>query len=188
MKKLLLLSALLGSFAGIAGASVLFSSCSAFEGENQASAINSNTCTVSADAGFHISQIVMTLTSDYSGYQNGTAPFPQVTLTYAYVLNTAGFGAIPTGSVSTSGTNSIPQLTFNPTVTGNFGLSASESFSLTNLVTGGNVTAVTGVMTLTATQTADVGGVPEPATLGLVGSALVGLAFFSRKKKRVSKS
>jgi hypothetical protein len=30
---------------------------------------------------------------------------------------------------------------------------------------------------------APVGGTPEPATLGLMGSALVGLAFLARKKR-----
>src|ERR1700733_13973007 len=126
MKQLLLLAIVLTCFAGLASASITFTNCSVLEPENSGP-FNSGVCQATADPGFFISSITMTITSDYTGYQNGS---PTVTDTYGYVLNTPGFGGIPNGVVTTTGTNSNPVQNFNQTLTGNFGSSIQVEISM----------------------------------------------------------
>jgi hypothetical protein len=179
MKRRLFQLGLLTVFSGaLASAAIIVSSpCSVLQGANQGSSSASSICSVTADPGFFLNSITITVTSDYTGFQSGT---PTATLVYSYAQNTPGFGAIPNGVVTTSGTNSVPVQNSNQTVNGNFGGSATVQFAITNSVAGGSVTGVSGVMTISATETAS--AVPEPATMMLFGSGLIGLAVFNRRR------
>lgn len=165
--------------AGLANASIIITSpCSALEFPNTGPS-TSSTCSLTADPGFFISSVTVTITSDYTGYVNGN---PVVTDVYAFVSNSAGFGAIPNGVVTTNVSNSNPVQNFNSTLTGNFGSTVTESFSMTNTVSGGAVIATSGLMTISGLESPNP-VVPEPATLGLVGSALLGLSLVLRRKR-----
>jgi hypothetical protein len=176
MNRILQFSLLLMLGSGLANAAiVLVSPCSVLEAPNSGPS-NSAVCSATADPGFFINSVTLTITSDYTGYQSGT---PTVTDTYSFVLNSAGFTAIPNGVVTTTGTNSNPIQNYNQTRNGNFGSVVQEQISMSNTVAGGVVTGTSGVVTLTATETA-ITGVPEPTTLSLLGFGLLGLAAIRR--------
>ena len=129
MRKYLLLTLLGLGCAGFANATIVFvSPCTVLEGPNSGPTLSS-TCSATADAGFFLSSVTLTLTSDYTGLVSGS---PTVTDTYTFATNTAGFGAIPNGVVTTSGTGSVANLNFNVTLTGNFGSTINESFNMSN--------------------------------------------------------
>lgn len=174
MKKIVFAAIVISGLAGSAGASIIYSSpCSVLQSPDSGPTL-SGVCSATADPGFYISSVTLTITSDYTGWQSGN---PVVTNTYTFATNTAGFGTIPDGVVTTSGTNSSSIQNFDVTLFGNFGPSVSESFNMSNAVTGGTVTGSSGVMTITATETAS--AVPEPATSSFVGGVLLGLCIFS---------
>jgi hypothetical protein len=168
--------------AGVASASIVtVSPCSVLEGPNTGPS-GSSTCSVTADPGFFINSVTVTLTSDYTGFQSGN---PVVTETYSFVTNGAGFGAIPNGVVTTSCSgspvtcSSNPVQNFNSTANGNFGTSVTETFNMSNTVAGGAVTGASGVMTISATESPN--GVPEPMTLSMMGAGLLGLGLLRRR-------
>jgi hypothetical protein len=77
-------------------------------------------------------------------------------------------------------------VTINPTGTVTNTLQSLTAFTIQltnagNSVSGGTVTGASEVMTITATEAAI--SLPEPATFGLMGAALVGLGFLARKRK-----
>ncbi|HLK69299.1 MAG TPA: PEP-CTERM sorting domain-containing protein [Bryobacteraceae bacterium] len=170
---------LMGSSGLASAAVVLVTPCSAFEAPNSGPTASS-ACSATADPGFFIDSVTFTITSDYTGYQSGN---PVVTDIYTFATNTAGFGAVGNGVVTTTGTNSNPIQNFNVTLSGNFGSSVTESFNLSNTVSGGSVTATSGVGRISATESPIGGNVPEPGSLGLIGSALVGLGLFFRRQR-----
>jgi len=182
MKTLLLISVLVMSFAGLAGASVVDVNCSVLEMPNSGPLL-SNTCSATADPGFYISSVTFTITSDYTGYQSGN---PVVTETYTLVSDTAGFGSIPDGVVTTTGISGNAVQNFGATLTGDFGASVTESFNMSNTVSGGAVTGTSGVGAITALETPlDIPlSTPEPATTSLIGGALLTVSLLIRRTRR----
>ncbi|HTS29995.1 MAG TPA: PEP-CTERM sorting domain-containing protein [Bryobacteraceae bacterium] len=189
MKQVLLTALIALSGAGLASAISIVSPCSVLELPNGGPLTSAPTCSITADAGFYINSVTLTITSDYTGWQSGT---PTVTDSFTFVTDSAGFagmfGAIPDGVVNTNtGVNppkSVPVVNYNETQNGNFGALVQESFSMTNTVINGVVTGTSGVMTITGTETPIVvGSAPEPATVGLMGVALLGIGLAFRRKK-----
>jgi hypothetical protein len=183
MKRLLYSALLLLTLSAFANALTIVSPCFVVEAPNSGPLL-SNACSVTATPGFFIDSVTVTLTSDYTGWVDLN---PVVTATYAFTVDTAGFGAIPNGVVTTtlSGSpqqgNSNPVVNMNTTLNGNFGSSVVERFNMSNTVAGGDVLFTSGKMTISATESPS--PTPEPATLGLIGSALLGLGFLLRKKR-----
>jgi hypothetical protein len=165
-------------FASLAGASIItVSPCSVIEDPNSGPSSSGN-CSATADPGFFINSVNVTITSDFTGYQSGT---PTITYTYAFDINTAGFGAIPNGVITTTG-GKDPVQNFDATLNGNFGSTVIETFNVSNTVVGGAVTGASGVLTITATETEiPSNNVPEPVTLSLIGSGLLGLGLLRRR-------
>jgi len=185
MRQLIQFCSLMAMCGGLASASIIFSTpCSVLEGPN-AGALSSSVCSATADPGFFINSVTVTITSDYAGWQSGT---PTVTTVYSFVQNTPGLPApIPNGVVTTtimlSGQgNSNPIQNYNQIVNGNFGGVATVRFSMSNSVAGGAVTGVSGVTSITATE-APVGTIPESSTMLLLGSGLIGLGVIKRRRK-----
>jgi hypothetical protein len=187
MKKLLLIALSLGVLAGLAGATPL--NCGGALMNPNSGPVDGPVCTVNAPGGFFISALTLTSTDDYTGYVSGTPPFPQVNFTIGFDQN-PGFAAINgTGAgcmVATAGSpaSSVPCQNTPQTINGNFGASATVQLNASNLVTGGTVTGASVVYTLDyAVTQIQTSGTPEPATLGMMGSALLGLGFLARRKK-----
>ncbi len=90
------------------------------------------------------------------------------------------------GSVSNTGTNltgSTGLITWSPQ-----GIQAAGGLSTTTFTTDnsdpiGNQVSPAASTTVNGTVATVGGAVPEPATFGLMGAALVGLGFFARKRK-----
>ena len=143
---------------------------------------NTNTgntsCTVTADAGFHIVTLTLSGVDDVTG-ATGT---PTVT-----------FGGTVTQTVNLFGVTfcsaTYPAFPCNDTVTGSpaTGLNlATYTISITNgsnSVAGGSIVGASEQLTLNATQSPN-SGVPEPATLGVMGGGLLGLGLLGRRKRK----
>jgi hypothetical protein len=193
LKKFLLLSLAIAGIAGVAGATPV--SCGVLMTPNSSNILISATCTITPDAGFFISALTLTGTDDFTGGSgfNGT-PGTGPIVDYSGVLSqsVAVFGAPGFCEVTSTGNNSNPcALTINPssTVTGlNLGTNTSYTLSIataSNTVVQGAISGASINLFLDYAETAaSVGPTPEPATLGLMGTALVGLAFMARKKKK----
>jgi hypothetical protein len=187
MKKLLLIAFSLVVLAGLAGATPI--NCGGALMNPNSGPVIGPACTALAPGGFFISALTLTSTDDYTGYVSGTPPFPSVAYTIGFTQN-PGFAAINgTGTgctVTTAGSpaSSVPCANTPQTINGNFGGSATVQLNASNLVTGGTVTGASVVYTLDYAVTQIVQtGTPEPATLGLMGTALLGLGFLARRKK-----
>ena len=190
MKKLLLISLGLIGIAGLASATPV--QCSVLMSPNNVTGASTSLCTITADSGFYISSLTLTGTDDYTGYGSGTP-----TVTFAGSLSQTGgldtpFSVPTFCAVNTSGTNnSIPcPFTSNPTTTVTNTNMAVTTYSLQlvnvfNTVTGGVVTGDSIVLNLDYGETLiPQTGTPEPATLGLMGGALMGLGLLARRKKK----
>lgn len=144
-----------------------------------------STCTVNPDAGFYISSLTLTATDDYSGLQSGN---PVVQFGASLNQSSGVFSSIVYCDVTTGLTGSDPcsagVLPAN-TVSGlNLSTYSVNLFNGINTVTGGVVTGASIVLSLNYGETLiPLTGTPEPATLGLLGGALLGLGFLARRKK-----
>ncbi len=139
---------------------------------------------LNAGAGNIITNFQLFGTGDYTGGPFGTTSGTQVTLVFS--ANAGPFNGA-TQTLMVSGGNSSN--TFNPTTPFQLGSTAGglQSYSaftvnLSSTVNSGTVGASTAQVVFSYT-TAPVGETPEPATLGLMGSALIGLGFLARRKK-----
>jgi hypothetical protein len=184
MKKLVLTSLFLIAFAGLASAT-LISPCAVLMLPNS-SGNTGSTCSATPDAGFTISSLTITITDDYTGYQSGS---PVVSYSGTLNQSTNVFQTTPLTlcSVTTSGTppSSNPCLNNLGTVTG-LNL-AGYTVNITNggdTLAGGVVTGASEVMTLSYTESAITVGTPEPATISLMGGALLALGFLGRRRSR----
>jgi PEP-CTERM motif len=137
---------------------------------------------ISAGAGSVIQNYMVLATGDYTGGPFGTTTGTQVNLIYNVVGGPVG-GAGQTLVVygGNSSNNVTPPTPFQLGTTQG-GLSSYSGFTvnLASSVVSGTVGASTAQVVLSYTVQS---GTPEPATLGLVGSALVGLGFLARKRK-----
>ena len=187
MKRLLFISLFLIGIAGLASATPV--QCSILMSPGQTGA-STSVCTVTAPGGSYISALTLTGTDDYTGYGSGT---PTVSFV-GNVSQTAGLDTPFTDptfcDVVTVGTShSNCSFITNPTTTVTNTNQSITTYSLQlinvgNTVLGGVVAGDSIVLNLDyATSTIPAGSVPEPATLGLMGSALMGLGLLARRKK-----
>jgi hypothetical protein len=182
MKKLLLLTFALMALAGLASATPVM--CAVLMFANTVGNTG-NTCTVNPDPGFFISSLTLTATDDYTGLQSGS---PVVTYSGSMNQSSAVYSSIVFCNVTTGATGSNPcssGVLPSNTVTGlNLSTYSVNLFNASNTVIGGVVTGASVVLSLNYGETLiPVTGTPEPATLGLLGGALLGLGFLARRKK-----
>jgi hypothetical protein len=187
MKNTLLMLASFAMAAGLASASITYTSpCSVLMSPGDTNDSGS-TCTVTPDSGFFIDSLTITITDDYTGYLSGN---PTVNYSGTLTQSAAVFGAPVFCAVTTAGSpsSSVPctaGITPANTVSGlNLSFYSIQLTGTGNVVTGGAVTGASEVLTISATESPIItSGTPEPATFGLMGAALVGLGFFARKRK-----
>lgn len=183
MKKLLLISLALVAIAGVAGATPV--SCGVVMAPNSSTLLLSSACTVNPDPGYYISSLTLTGNDSFTG----GAGLPLVDFT-GTLFDSNGVFTIPAfcpvSSDSSSNSINCP-ITVNPSSTVS-GLNLStETISISaasNTEVQGTVSAASINLFLDFAETQiPVTGTPEPATLGLMGSALVGLGLLVRRKK-----
>jgi len=181
MKKLLLIVILWAATAGLASAFSV--PCAVLMTPNTTGSAGSS-CTVTPDPGFFISSLTLTGTDDYTGDQSGD---PSVDYDATLTQSSDVYDAPTFCIVDTSGGHSVPcAITIAPanTVTG---LALARSTvtlpDASNTVTGGTITGASIVLELNFAETqSPVSPTPEPGTLSLMGSGLLGLGFLARKR------
>jgi hypothetical protein len=184
MKKLVLTSLFLVAFAGLASAS-LISPCAVLMLPNS-SGNTGSTCSATPDAGDVITSVTVTITDDYTGYQSGS-PVVSYSGSLSQSTNVLPTGALTLCSVSTNLTPAPPSsapCTNTPLVSATNLTLSGYTVNLTgagNTLAGGVVTGASEVMTLSYTEAPST-GTPEPATISLIGGALLGLGFLGRKR------
>jgi len=137
---------------------------------------------IAPDPGFSLTSVTLTLAADYlNGAFTGT--------------NDVRVFFTPTGP---SGVNWTPSSQFVDVIGGfssgaqglmtivasgfnNSSFSAGESVTVSSSIISGSVFSSTGNVFLTYTEAPN--GVPEPSTMGLLGSALLGIGLISRRKR-----
>jgi PEP-CTERM motif len=192
MKKLTILFCTFVVLASLAGATPIFCGSVNYAAGNAGPlSITCAAALATAPGGSFINSITLIINSDYTGFINGN---PNVTLTYTQSpLTLTPDPVIPdplTQVVHTNLGNNPPNsmpVTYSQTISGNFG---SSSVALTILgnsaVAGGGVVSSSSVVFLdyTTSPIDGGGGVPEPASMGLMGVSLLGLGFLARKRRK----
>lgn len=181
MRSALLTLAALAMSAGLASASITYSSPCAVVMIANTSGNTGSICSVTPDGGFYINSLTLTITDDYTGFESGN---PVVSYGATLTQSTAVFGAVFC-NVITGGSASTPcavQITPASTISGldlaGFTIQLTSAF---NTVAGGAVAGASEVMTISATELPV--STPEPATFSIMGAALVGLGFVARRRK-----
>jgi hypothetical protein len=202
MKKTLLLSLFIAAFAGLASATTVI--CTVTGGTvlvsqqgGTAFSINGGSGTstggstgiiscpaITADPGFTINSYQVIATADFTS--SISTPIPTtVTMLYTLVGGSQNGATSPLVTVTngpgigSNGSNPVSPFAVGANLTGN---QAAFTVNVTSTVTAGSPAASSGSVGISYTEVA-VTGVPEPATLGLMGSALLGLGFLARRKK-----
>ncbi len=189
IKKILVLSILLVALAGLASATPV--QCGILMQANSSTTVFSSVCTVDPDPGFFISSLTLTGTDDYAGDLFGN-PIVSYAATFSQsdpVFTTPVFCA-----VTTSLSHSQPcDVTILPssTVTGlDLSTYTIGLINGSNTVTGGGVIGAAIILALDFGETpiadgkAGDTGAPEPATLGLMGGALLALGLLARRRQQ----
>ena len=183
MKKLILAAAVLG-LASIASASPILCGFVNYTPNGNAGplSITCNAGLATAPGGQFINSLTVIINSDWTGYVSGA---PTAALTYT---NTGGFTNPGTQNVTANLGNNPPNsnpLSYSNTIFGNFG-SSNSAFNVvgTSSVSGGVVVSSSTTVFLDYTTAPIDTGVPEPATLGLMGASLLGLGVLARAKKK----
>lgn len=139
-----------------------------------------------AGSGNLLSNVVLLGTGDYDGGPFGTITGTSVTEVFG--VTTGPFALAATSLTVTGGNSSnatsIP-VPFQLGSTLNPGTQTLAAFTvnLSSFVNSGTVAESSAQIALFYTTTSIVGPAPEPATLGLMGGALLGLGFLARRKK-----
>jgi hypothetical protein len=149
-----------------------------------------NCPSLDAGAGFTIGSLQLLLASDYINGPLGTTSGTTVSVVYAPTANFANHTEAVSGgfSSSSSTTDGVANVGGGPFLaqTISIGAQVLASFNLvetSSITAGGPVNASTINAFLVYTPVPVTSGVPEPATLGLMGSALLGVGFLARRKK-----
>ena len=145
---------------------------------------------IDAGAGFTIGNLQLLLASDYNNGPVGSNSGTEVDVVYTPSANFGShteelFGGFSSQSSDTDGTPNVgpaPWLA-ETIVVGTQTLASFTIGDVSSVVSGGPVASSTANVFLQYTPTAITSGTPEPATLGLMGSALLGLGFLARRKK-----
>ena len=206
MKKVLLLSVISCAFAGFASAATIISCTVTAAGQLTPYATGSGPNTgfsiangnsggdiagaiscpsIDAGLGNIVTQWGIGATSDYTGGPYDTTSGTTVSMTYTVVggLND-GVSQLLQVSGGNNSNTFVPSTPFALGPLQNPGTQIVSGFTVTinsALTEGGPVGSSTGQVVV-AYETGP--ATPEPATLGLMGSALLGLGFFGRRKKK----
>lgn len=137
---------------------------------------------------------------NFGAIQLSTAPYADYASTFALTLTftmptgiqggqAQTFQALVTGSV-TNGTSGGVHINYdgttdaNPTAVYNFTFGTTGQFTLLLNNVSINPGSIAGLNGTILVASGDVGGVPEPATFGLLGLGLVGAALFKRYRRQ----
>ena len=154
-------------------------------GESGGTINNSINCpTVNAGAGNIITSYSAIATGDYTGGPIGTTTGTQVNLVFG-TLGSAPVGAstlllMVTGGNSSSGFVPATPFQIGAAITPNTQTVAGFNVSVSSTTISGSVAASSGQVVLNYTTSS---ATPEPATLAMTGSVLLGLGFLGRRKK-----
>jgi len=184
MKKLVLTAVFLIGIAQLASATPV--DCAILMAPNSSVTFSTSTCTINPDPGFFISSLTLTAEDDYTGLQSGS-PIVQYAATLdqtATVFTDVIYCNVNTVFPGDSFPCPSPVLPSN-TVSGlDLSTYSVHLIDGSNMVTDGSVTGASIVLTLNYGETLiPPGTVPEPATVGLVSGALLGIGLLARKKK-----
>src|SRR5271168_4450679 len=99
MKKVLLMLAAVAMMAGVASASIVYSSPCAVLMASNSTGSTSSTCSATPDAGEQLTSITITITDDYTGWQSGN---PVVSYSGTLTQSSAVFSAPTFCNVATN--------------------------------------------------------------------------------------
>jgi hypothetical protein len=145
---------------------------------------------IDAGAGFTIGNLQMLLASDYTNGPVGTTSGTNVHVVYTPSANfgthtedvSGGFSSNASATDGVNNSGPAPWLA-QTILVGTQTLASFTVADVFSVTAGGPVASATANVFLTYTPQQISTGTPEPATLGLMGCALLGLGFLARRKK-----
>jgi hypothetical protein len=194
MKKVLLLLAVLSLMVVGAGASTFPLQCGGYTGDAGANSFTTQTITcnysITVPAGDYVSSVSLWLYDDYSLGNPGAIGSNSFTFNWTIPSTFNGGTTAISETVSNNNTNGnsgtyspyTQPITLYATDPSTFPLTGSFSVSVD--ASGGTLQS-SGTLNVTVWMDAtvsEVPGVPEPATMGLIGAGLVALAFIRRRR------
>ena len=142
-----------------------------------------------AGTGFNLTNVQLLGTGDYDGGPFNTTSGTSVTEVFGVTsgpFNPASSVVLTIfGGNSSNGTNITVPFQIGSTLNPGLEILPGFTVNLSSIVTAGTVAESSAQVVLSySTASTTTPGVPEPATLGLMGGALLGLGFLARRKKR----